>query len=99
MKTTNDLWENANHLASFVMLLEHDQDYCIEKYNSDPYTWGRWIDEMIDNNLKWETDFPFHQASDIYQEFLDFFDGNGFIITRAPTIRIERDSKNENNNA
>ena len=97
MKTTDNLWINANHLASFVMLLEHDQDYCIEKYNSDPRNWGKWIDELIDNNFKLDIGFPFREASDEYQEFLDFFDGNGFIVTHAPTIRIERNLKNENN--
>ena len=96
---TDELWKKANHLASFVMLLEHDQDYCIEKYYSDSNYWARWVDEVVDKNFKLvDPCLHFHEANYKYQEFLDFLDGNGFVVTREPVIRIERNYKNENDN-
>ena len=88
MKTVD--WSVANNLGSFIATLDHDQDYAIEQYFNGESYWKEWINSIIEGNFTDFSAFPVSHANEEYREFLEFLDGNGYVVEYAPCIRIKR---------
>lgn len=74
-------WESVTILTAMLMQMQHDQDYFVEQFTKNP-KWADWASRLVlCAEARFYCNLEDGSFTDDMQEFLDFIDDNGFIVT------------------
>lgn len=78
-------WDSVTTLTTMLMQMQHDQDYFVEQFTKNA-KWAGWASRIaLDDESRFFRNAESLAFNDDLQEFLDFIDDNGFIVTYYPS--------------
>ena len=74
-------WESVTILTAMLMQMQHDQDYFVEQFTKNA-KWADWSSRVaLCAEARFYCNLEEGSFTDDMQEFLDFIDDNGFMVT------------------